>query len=321
MGTILAFVNVSFADPGNFLASLSLDSEGNLIVPKIKAGSIVLDGRLSKLDEKVVEAESTSSANLAEATSSAVLAHLPVFDPEVQTRRGEAEATTSSHLEGVAELNLTPPDILIATGSATLANLKITDTLSSDKLVIASDSQISGDLKVFGKTTLANTTIAGDLTVDGTLSFENGSEINVIGLPDNTSEVCQGGTQLTSEVGCQGILYLQRSSLAQGLNIFNGLVTIDKLGNLRAQAITVAEFRVVAGKISGSGKIEAGKKDIEIENPLVKPSSRILITPTSETNLVLAVTDKKEGEKFIVSSPQITDKDITFDFFLIGESL
>ncbi len=42
-GKIMAFVNVSYADPGNFLASLSLDDAGNLIMPSVKADKLVLN--------------------------------------------------------------------------------------------------------------------------------------------------------------------------------------------------------------------------------------------------------------------------------------
>ena len=84
--------------------------------------------------------------------------------------------------------------------------------------------------------------------------------------------------------------------------------------------MTVAEFRVVGNKISGSGKISEGSKSADLENPLVKPSSRILITPTSETNLVLAVTGKTEGKSFTVSTAQPAAKDVLFDWFVINES-
>ena len=337
IGKIMTFVNVSYADPGNFFASLSFDENGNLIIPKIKTASIILDssvasasaqlttdngqlalnadpnytspspqlatgsntfydltGKTASLEDRIKNLETkiaytepetaTPSAFLAEATPSAELASAP-------------SPSSSSSPSPSPKLDLTPPDILLATGSATLANIKLTDTLSSDKLLITSDSKISGELKVFGKTTLGETSIAGNLTVDGVLSIENGSEINVIST-----------------------LYLQKSPLSSSIDILNGKVTIDKEGNLRAQTVTVAEFRVVKNKIAGKAKITSGAKSIEIENPLIKPTSIILVTPTIETSLVLAVTDRVEGKKFTVSSPHDAQKDITFNYFLINES-
>ncbi|MBI2595348.1 MerR family DNA-binding transcriptional regulator [Candidatus Daviesbacteria bacterium] len=43
MGKIMAFVNISFADPANVLANMLLDSDGTLILPKVSAKSISLD--------------------------------------------------------------------------------------------------------------------------------------------------------------------------------------------------------------------------------------------------------------------------------------
>ncbi len=351
IGRILTFIKVSYADPSNFFASLSLDQAGNLLIPKIKVSSIELDsavsraagqlsannsylslnknpndnssesstqtvtnttynlaGKIASLEERIANLEqikdnSKNPEPTPSATISAQLANQQTSTPSasVALLTNDSSKTTASpeaSQSAFAKLNLTPPDILIASQSASLANLKVTDTLSSDKLFTAIDSKISGNLNVFGKTTLASTFIAGDLTIDGALSIENGSEINVI-----------------------GILYLQKSLLAKGLDILNGKVTIDKEGNLRAQSVTVAEFKVVAGKISGSGKIASGTKSVEIENSRVSPNARILITPTSETNLVLAVTDKLEGKKFTVSAPQVVANDLIFDWFMINESL
>lgn len=354
---ILVFVNVSYADPGNFLASLSLDDSGNLIVPKIKAGSIALDpstasssavilnvsegslanarptsagdssqslqndnishadntfydlsGKIASLEDRIAALEVRISENSensvkqnisgsdgqTEATQSADLTQSTASDSgSLADRSSDTSGTPSSS----DTLNLTPPDVLLATGSAALADLKVAGTLSSDTLFTAQDGKISGDLNVFGKTTLANTTIAGDLNIDGTLSLTGNSLNNL------------------------GTLYIQNSPLAALVDFFNGLVIIDKGGNLRAQSVTVAEFKVVTNKISGSGKIPAGSKFIEIENVLVSPSSRILITPTSETDLVLAVTDKEEGKRFTVSVVRDTTNDINFDWFMVGESL
>lgn len=376
-GKILVFVKVSYADPGNFFASLATDDQGNLIVPKITTGSITLDpdlasaeaylpgegqatssrhlpgtasvnanttyydlsGKIASLEERIKALEDAdasknvilasdqnpvatdsgvvNSDNVAVASVSASLARAITSASATSEVNSSSQPDHTSEVNIIAanctlypencNLNLVPPETLLASSSATLANIKATDTLSSDKLFTAQDSRISGDLNVFGKTVLSATTIAGDLTVDGTLSI-NGNSINVIG----------SGNCSDTKATC-GILYLQSSQLAYQVDFFNSLVTIDKLGNLKAQTVIVAEFKVVANKISGSSKIGVGDKSVDIENPLVKPTSRILITPTSETDTVLAVTDKAEGKKFTVSTAKPAAKDIIFDWFLINE--
>lgn len=367
-GRILIFVNISFADPSNFFASLTMDNQGNLIIPKLKAGSITLDPSLAAAASQVAISNNQTSASLSAGTSlepvdfSGEVASLEDrvkgLESRVKEQKAEisrlstlainnfpagnvgigvtsftkanptpvvilAEATAaaiiasdsavpntsdSQRLRPEDLLNLTPPDILLVSSSATTTPISVTKSLSSDKLFTDEDREISGNLSVFGKATLASTTIAGDFTVDGTLSV-NGNSVNVIGSP----------TCLENKAVC-GILYLQSSPLAFEVNFFNGLVTIDKTGNLRAQTVTVAEFKVIANKISGSGKISAGTKSVDIENTQVELSSRILITPNSETNLVLAVTGKTEGEKFTVSVAQTAPEDIIFDWFIINES-
>lgn len=362
-GMILVFVNVSYADPGNFMAAMTMDDQGNLIIPKLKTGSIVLEpyiatassqlavnndqlvintdpkyvpvgpqlasnsnnfidlsGEIASLEDRIknddlrfknLEAEIMNLKSLIvnQANTGNVGIGMTVISPLPSASSSATPSLSDTPINRSADiLELTPPDILLATSSAVLSDVKVTGTLSSDKLFTAQDGKISGDLNVFGKTMLASTTIAGDLTVDGTLSV-NGNSMNVIGSP-----VCS-----EAKNDC-GILYIQNSSLAYQVNFFNGLVTIDKTGNLRAQTVTVAAFKVVANKISGSGKITAGTKSVDIENAQVEANSRILITPNSETNLVLAVTNKTEGKKFTVSTAQQASEDIVFDWFLVNES-
>ncbi len=109
------------------------------------------------------------------------------------------------------------------------------------------------------------------------------------------------------------------SILISGSDPGSSAVTIDSSGNIKAQTTLVAEFRVLANKISGHGTINKGEKTVEIENSLVDQNSRILITPTTETDLVLAVTEKKDHDKFTVSAPKVLEEDLNFDWWMVGE--
>ncbi|TSC65990.1 MAG: Uncharacterized protein CEO21_288, partial [Microgenomates group bacterium Gr01-1014_80] len=202
---------------------------------------------------------------------------LEIFKNQVSEWFQNSEATSTADTSGVGfdspevELGLTPPDILLATGSATLAELKVTESLSSEKLFTALDATVSGTLKVFGEAILPKTTVAGDLNIDGAFSI-SGNSINVIG-------VSQGDALSTQGVPLyNGILYLQNSPLAQAVDIFNGLVTIDNTGNLVAQTITASEYRVKAGQTSGSGTLAAREFEVPIFNTSVGTNSRILIS-------------------------------------------
>jgi hypothetical protein len=202
--------------------------------------------------------------------------------------------TTSAENDPV----LTAPDELIATGSASLASFS-SNTMSTKELTV------SDTLSSLGETRLGNTFLAGDFVQDGTFSITGGNEINVTG----------SGIENLND----GILYIQKSALARAVDFFNGLVTIDNTGVLKVPSVTVADFKVVAKKISGTATIEAGQNSVIIDNPLVTQSSRILVTPTSQNPAILAVTEKKDGESFTVSTALSGRDDITFDWWMVQE--
>ena len=164
----------------------------------------------------------------------------------------------------------------------------------------AYQAEIKDHFKVLGTTTLANTQVVGDLTVDGTLSIEKGSEINVIGT-----------------------LFLQKSYLAQGLDIFNGKVTIDKEGILKAVTLVADQIKINEGKAAGTGKILAGATEILIENPYVEETSIIIVTPNAALQQTLGVVEKKAKNaevppSFKVKLSHPEPQDISFDYLIIG---
>jgi len=144
---------------------------------------------------------------------------------------------------------------------------------------------------------LGNTTIAGELSQDGTLSITSGNSINAL-----------------------GILYFQNSSLADSVDFFNGKVTIDKTGTLTAQTISSSEIRATANRVVGTSKIVAGTTSVDITSPIVHTSSHILLTPDTATSQVLGISAKVEGNKFTVSIPNATPTDIPFDWLIVNES-
>jgi len=225
----------------------------------------------------------------------------------------------NSQLSNVkSQMELTNPDILLASGSASLSSLGDLRNLSNLSVAEASisgllasyDLTISNIFKSLGKAILGETTIAGDLTVDGMFSISSNS-INVVGT--QTPEV----SKLTSGVAGTGILFLQNSPLAQGLDIFNGKVTIDKDGNLFASSITVDQIKINSGKSIGSGIIPKGSTEVVIENELVEENSLIFISPTISLSQRPAITQKEKG-KFTVSLLKTEPEDINFNYFIVG---
>ena len=137
--------------------------------------------------------------------------------------------------------------------------------------------------------------MAGDFSVDGTLSL-NGNSLNVV----NT-------------------LYLQNNPLASLVDFFNGKVTINKDGTIRAITSVADQFKVNANKSAGKGKILAGQTEITISSQFIEENSIVVVTPETVTPQTLSVTDKTGGESFKVKLAIPQPNDIDFSYLIIGQ--
>ncbi|MDO8269733.1 MAG: hypothetical protein Q7T54_03620, partial [Candidatus Levybacteria bacterium] len=193
--------------------------------------------RAAELDNRVATLENeqaSASAQIAQ-TQEETASISSRVSGLIETVNGLIARTVST---GASGLGLTPTDDLISTGSGEIISinststseladdistysLTVNDTFKSLGLSYLGNTSISGDLTVSGQTYLGNTNIVGDVTI-GDIAITSNS-INVSGVTDVTG----------SNSG--GILYLQSSSLANGLDIFNGEVTIDKNGTISAK--------------------------------------------------------------------------------------
>ena len=213
--------------------------------------------------------EATVSAQVAEATPSAEIASSDCnLQPET------------------CNLNLTPPEILLATGSATLANLEVTSEATVSGMLAAYQAEIQDNFKVFGTTTLSNTLIAGTLSVDGTISIGNNS------------------------ISSLGTLKLQDQILAGPIDIFNGKITLNPDGTLTIQKL------VVSSTTLSSATITQGQTSVVIESDGLTANSKIFITPSRP--VPIAVTSKDVINKnFTVELAEPEVSDITFDWWIV----
>ena len=248
----------------------------------------------------------------------------PVAQPQPQQTQPQPQLFDSSSTsltagaQDVASLRLTPPDILLYTGSATLANLTVHSEATMSGQLTAYQAEIQDHFKVLGTSTLANTQVVGDLTIDGTLSIENGNQINVIGFTPGVEKCAY-----TPGVECPGVLYLQKSILAQGVDILSGKVTIDKDGTLKAVSLIADQFKINEGQSAGVGLIPAGVTEVVVENPYVSESSLILVTAHTPLIQTLGVTERKAKSEATAANFKIKlahpePLDINFDYLIIG---
>jgi len=314
-GKILAFVNLSYADPLGLIAQISMDDQGNLVIPNLKVERLALDpsvsstsiqipdvsSQLASLEDRIANLENQlQKASPYEATASADLADISTTDTE-----SSASASLLAELDKLTpySLDLTPPDILLASSSAYLSDISVISDADIGGLLTAYDLDVSNSLQSFGQTTLGNTLIAGNLTIDGTFSIENGNEINTIST-----------------------LYLQKSPLSSSIDIFNGKVTIDPNGTLKAVSVVASQLKVNQGKSTGSGRIPSGSVSAVIDNPYIEEGSIIIVNPLTPITQNLAVTAKSpktdtKDASFTVSLAHPETFDVEFDYLVIGVKL
>ena len=195
-------------------------------------------------------------------------------------------------------LKFTPPETLLATSSATLTTNYQLLTTTSDATIsgqlTAYKLNVSESLKSFGKTTLGSTLIAGDLTIDGTLSITGNS-----------------------------------ISSLQTLKLQEGRVTIDTNGNIETSGgikttkLTITNPPQASGSATlaasiGTAKIPAGQTSVVINTNQVSDKAKIFVTPRAKIgSQALVVESVKSGESFTVSLDHALGTDLEFDWWIV----
>ncbi|MDD2823524.1 MAG: MerR family DNA-binding transcriptional regulator [Candidatus Daviesbacteria bacterium] len=257
-----------------------------VLVEAIKELSSSIDLRFNNQDARIKDLEDKI------ASGSAVL------------NASESASQSASSSANIANtLNLTPPSILLATTSAQLVDLSVTSEATFLGRLTAYEATISDTFKSLGNTFLGNTTVAGDFSIDGTMSI-NGDSINSIGT-----------------------LYLQNAPLAKDIDIFNGGIRLDHLGKITAtqiEAKIISTEKIVLGTLTeenntiGSAIIPTGSIEIPVFTNAVTDSSKIFLTPTTKTGeQTLIMSGIVSNTGFVVSLEKPHTSDIHFDWFVV----
>ncbi|MDE2588511.1 MAG: hypothetical protein KGL95_02440, partial [Patescibacteria group bacterium] len=167
-------------------------------------------------------------------------------------------------------------------------------------LLTADTATVSGTLNVLGRTTLTDLGVTGDIQT-GILAIHGlNGEIDTVG----------------------DTLKLQATALA-GIDIENGAVKIDTLGNittigvLSAQTVQTQQVIIQGTGTIGSATLPAGQTSVTVTTSSMHSSSKVFVTPTSITNQQLIVTSKGNGS-FTVSIASKDKTTITFDWWIVG---
>jgi hypothetical protein len=176
----------------------------------------------------------------------------------------------------------------------------VADTLSTLHLNTI-DATVSATFKSLGDTFLGNTTVAGDLVVNGTYSVTQSNSGNVVNSLPN--------------------LYFQSSPLASLVDFFNGLVTINKEGAVTLQKLKVSDVKAADSQNDptiGSGTIAAGKTQVIINTNQISKTAKVFVTPRSFTGgQSLVVASLNPGQSFTVSLDHAISTNITFDWWIV----
>lgn len=159
-----------------------------------------------------------------------------------------------------AGLDLNSPAASSAAAAMTI-NHETWDTLNQQGLKIA-DATVSGTLRSLGETFLGSTLIAGDLTVDGTLSITGDS------------------------LSAMGTLYLQNGPLAKAVDLFDGKVTFSQNGSLTLHEGSLAVAKGTIGgndTIRGRASLKAGATSVRVDRSWSSEPSSMTLTPTYNT--------------------------------------
>jgi hypothetical protein len=168
---------------------------------------------------------------------------------------------TGGSVAGLREVN---NDITLG---SEVAGLTITDTLIS-----------------IGKTQLADTTVAGDLVIDGDIS-------NAFG-----SLTFQGEKIVMTASG-----------------------DLEVMGTVSAKKVVTEEIVLKSGgQTAGLSFIKAGTSAVFVSSGIVKSNSIVVITPEVIVDYPLSVTRKDTGSGFVVEVKSTTGKDVPFSWMIVN---
>ncbi|MEM4722154.1 MAG: FG-GAP-like repeat-containing protein, partial [Candidatus Methanomethylicaceae archaeon] len=248
--------------------------------------------------------DTNESLSFSQASAETLLAALSSLEEQVETLElslssvanrltflEETIASLSATLTN--ENNASSPSASLAALDARVSSLEnlfvnLLEQWEASPSSLASFLSALPSLTVIGNTSLANTTIAGQLLVDGELALSR-----------------------------HGI-----SALSGTLKLNNGAIAVDQHGNATFSGI-VKGIKIETSAIVfssndsiGSAEIPPFETSVDILTPHASTTSAIFVTATLPTDLPLAVLEKTSG-KFRVGIPSATSSAIPFDWMII----
>jgi len=253
VATIDSLGNASFSGT---LASADLDVDKDATIGgTLTAGKIVAD-TIEGLEAKV----STLAANY------------------IQNTKNNSEDSENQNVSESDTLSVGNSDL---SGSPSFPNLP-------NASLNASFGTFTQGLMSFGPTSLAETAIAGPLSIESSLVLA-GNSVNVLGADLKLQSLRQGGISFLSgliEIDKDGNLKVEGDAEftkdvgIKGDLVASGSGTFNKLNlNLVKPAIAISQTEAIATGSAGVAAIKANQTELTIKNSIVTDKSLIYITP------------------------------------------
>jgi hypothetical protein len=288
-GSIMVFVNISWADP-------------TMQVAITNAGDLSLNGQPVSTDTKTVAASTTipTSAASTSGVSTDQFTQLQAQVSSISAQLGQLDDLSKQLADLQKQTTLLQTIQGIGTQSAVLG-----------AATASGDTTVGGNLSVSGRTILADVGITGQIT-DGLLTI-NGMD---------TSTATNAATINT----LSGPLKIQSMAL-NGVDFLNGKVTIDTNGNIvttgdiTANTIHADKYEATDTGDSpsvGEATIPAGQTSVEVQTSAVTGTSSIFTSPEEPLDFSIGITDQKEGVSFTAKIINPATHNIKFKWWIIN---
>jgi len=195
------------------------------------------------------------------------------------------------------------------TTDSTVEYLQNADTTITGTQTTEGDSS-----NVLGTSTFYNVNVTGDLMV-GLMKVDSlNNSIGVVGVACYDTRTDSINQNLCNSQA----LYIQKE-LAGGVDIFNGKITFNPNGTVKAtkiqaDVVEAKEFRATGN--TGATTIKAGTTEIWVPLSTAKADSKVFLTPKSP--VAIGVKEIKSGEGFTLQIDRALGKDLQIDWWLIN---
>jgi microcystin-dependent protein len=140
------------------------------------------------------------------------------------------------------------------------------------------------------------------------------TSIDVLGVSDDkvdTQDLLSRIETLEENQPSQALILKEKED--GSIELLGGKIIVEGDGTINMKRLAVKEDYSI-----GSNIISAGEKSVTIPTQAISRSSKVFITPTSDTeDKQLFVTDVKENKSFKVNIRTALEIDITFDWFIV----